>query len=68
MAVGVSANPASQPSVPRLLFKSPPFIGGNNTTFFAVTGDGQRFLMLSRVATNSMAAIVVLNWTKLLKQ
>jgi Tol biopolymer transport system component len=62
MAVAVGADPSSQSGVPRVLFEASPGEG------YAVTGDGQRFLILSKVEANATAATVVLNWTKQLKQ
>jgi Tol biopolymer transport system component len=66
MAVAVGADPRSQPGVPRVLFEAP-LSGADAGHGYAVTGDGQRLLVLSRVEANATAATVVLNWTKGLK-
>ena len=67
MAVGVRADPGFQPGAPRVLFEAPSMGGGGGLGVYAVTSDGQRFLILLKVDANSPGATVVLNWTKGLK-
>jgi hypothetical protein len=66
MAVDIRTDSTFQSGIPRILFEDrfhPAFTG------FAVTANGQRFLIPAPVGeTDRSAAAVVLNWTKGLKQ
>jgi hypothetical protein len=68
MAVDISGTATIISGVPHLLFDAVNvrLIGGNN---YAVTPDGQRFLLLKPLAEAASAPItVVLNWASLLKK
>ena len=66
MAVEVKAGAALEPGVPRKLFS----IGRRFPTWdqYAVTADGQRFLVLMPGDTAPTTITVVLNWTAGLKK
>ncbi len=66
MAVDVKAGAALEPGVPRKLF-SPGFRPALSD-HYAVTADGQRFLVLAPVDTAPTTMTVVLNWTAGLKK
>ena len=68
MAVDIKAGSTFESGIPHLLFDASAlkYLGGNN---FAVTPDGQRFLLgLSVEAEQSAPMTVVLNWTEGLKK
>ena len=72
VVVEVNANPTSEPGVPHARFDGHSIgaiVHHNDYNFFAATGDGQRFLILSKVEASMRVrtATVVLNWTKGLK-
>jgi serine/threonine protein kinase len=61
MAVDVKARAALEPGVPRKLFA--PGLTPALSDHYAVTADGQRFLVLMPVDTAPTTITVVLNWT-----
>ena len=67
MAVGLGVDPRFPTSAPRVLFEAPPSVADLGLGY-AVTSDGQRFVILLEVESNPTAATVVVNWTKQLKQ
>ena len=76
MAAKVTTTPALRVAAPIKLFGGAQPAGGSPRARYAVTSDGQRFLMLERYApasdkssTTSLDVIrVVLNWTEELKR
>jgi serine/threonine-protein kinase len=75
MVVETRTQAGSQPifsaGTPRMLFEGPYVATGTTATNYDVTADGQRFLMVKRVAQESAAANqfnVVLNWFEELKR
>ena len=69
MAVEITTQPSFQAGTPRLVFEGS-YVrhGGTPETNFAVTPDGQRFLMLKAVEQQPQSEIrVVLNWFEELK-
>ncbi len=66
MAVDVKAGATLEPGVPRKMFPT----GLRNPTWdeYAVTADGQRFLVLAPADTAPTTMTVVLNWTTGLKK
>jgi hypothetical protein len=66
MSVDVKRGPRLVTSAPRVLFKTPFEI--NSFSQYAVTGDGQRFIILEPVDEATQPFTVVLNWTAGLKR
>ena len=68
MAVDVHLDPIFQAGVPQPLFQSPvgDVLAGRN--HYAVTRDGQRFLMVAEDFAAAGTMQVVLNWPALLKK
>jgi Tol biopolymer transport system component/predicted Ser/Thr protein kinase len=72
MAADVETGATFKPGIPKPLFIAPVFGGaggvGTRTSRWAVSSDGQRFLIESSLgATNSAPVTVVLNWQTTLK-
>lgn len=67
MSVGFRAGAQPEPSSPVELFQTR-LRADNRYNQYAVTGDGQRFLMYEPVEENDQPYHVVLNWTSLLKR
>jgi len=71
MAVEMTPGPSFAPGVPRALFALRFFPGASTIPrrLFAVSGDGQRFLVITPIEPTSIApATVILNWTAALKK
>jgi len=71
MAAGISAGSEITSEVPRVLFDTGFGVkpAGSGSRLYAVTPDGERFLLLKPVAEAATTPItVVLNWTSLLKK
>jgi eukaryotic-like serine/threonine-protein kinase len=69
MAVDIVAGNQIKAGIPRVLFDTKLSIRGDGSNHYAVTPDGQRFLLLKPVTEGPPAPItVVLNWPSLIKQ
>jgi serine/threonine protein kinase len=66
MAAEIHADRTFEPGIPRSLF-SIPFGDAGIVSNIAVTGDGQRFLILTPVELETTPVTMIVNWTKLLK-
>jgi Tol biopolymer transport system component len=70
MAVDVTTQPAFSAGKPKMLFEGPSVPNSPTTTYYDVSADGQRFLMI-KPAEQAQAAtqiVVVQNWFEELKQ
>ena len=70
MAVDIDLGSEMKPGKPKALFNTGLIVeSGNGTDQYAVTPDGERFLLLKPVTQSAQIPItVVLNWTSLLEQ
>ena len=65
MSTEVATGPAIRLGVPKVLFQTQPLA---NPTFFGVTADGSRFLVIPQGKATATPFTVVLNWSSLLKK
>jgi Tol biopolymer transport system component len=69
MAVAVKGEHTFEAGAPAALFETPNFDRGSVRCHYAVTADGQRFLLIKRVESPSASSFtVVLNWTAALRR
>ena len=69
MAVAIPGGKGLDAGAPRALFNTRvPLTGNPYRTNYAVTADGQRFLVNTRVEDAFSPINVVLNWTALIKK
>jgi eukaryotic-like serine/threonine-protein kinase len=70
MAVDITTQPAFSAGKPKMLFEGPYVLPSPNISYYDVSADGQRFLMLKPVEQAQAATqiVVVQNWFEELKQ
>ena len=66
----VETEPTFKPGKPTVLFREPMLtLSGNDVTFWDISPDGKRFLMMKEAATEAPRKInIVMNWLEELKQ
>jgi Tol biopolymer transport system component len=67
MSVPVTPGPAPEFGTPTALFQSPLTTPNLDMDEYAVSADGQRFLMMHRADTSTTPITVVMDWRKLMK-
>ena len=67
MSVPVTPGPTPEFGTPTALFQSPLTTPNLDMDEYAISGDGQRFLMLDRVDSSTTPITVVMDWRKLMR-
>jgi hypothetical protein len=70
MAVDITTQPAFSAGKPKMLFEGPYIPPSPNISFYDVSADGQRFLMVKPIEQAQAATqiVVVQNWSEELKR
>ena len=61
VSVPIKPGPVLEPGIPKILFSTRIPVAANLDQF-AVTGDGQRFLVLESIESKAKPFTIVLNW------